>query len=1094
MLVVLAALSLCWLALVPFTKALNGTMACGELILEAPMVVADGWPPSSVTVVIAGTAVWSSTIATGASISPDLALSIGDSRDEVANITECTVSDWHEGLLNPYCSWGRMCKRSKCNHMMMARWFADGVTAAMTLLPSAKVSASLQSSEPAYVYHAACTAVEPLPSVASEVAILMTAVRRLPLHGVCTALGSQVIDADSTRASDDDVGSAGDAVGSQVIDDDSTSASDDDVGSAGDAVLIVDGVTAAMTLLPSAKVSASLQSSEPAYVYHAACTAVELLPGVASEVAILVTAVRRLPLHGVCTALGSQVIDDDSTRASDDDVGSAGDAVLIVDGVMRRWPSIPAVYTADGCPSATSDTENSVTLRRWPSIPGVYTAVGCRSATSDTENSVTATRMTLLIASPVTATRLLLRENTALESQVIVDEDVHATVSDDGIESAGDTTLIADSVMRRWPSIPAVYTSVGLPATVSNDGVESAGDIALIPSSLLLRAHVSPVTVIDEESTPTTTSNDGGEDGITACTVAEALRGTASDSSSSSVTATRMTLLIASPVMATHRQPRVHTAPESQVIVGENIPATVSDDGLGAAGDTSLIADGVIRRWPSIPAVYTAVGCPSAASDTESSVTATSLPSSLPSAQASPLAGDDRCPSSMSDSIHAATATSLPNSRQPIWDACTATESLLNVAKDAGILVTATTTLLPSAQALLLTCDGCGPSVHAVWTALGSQLIVDEVATSTPRGGVESAGDAMMIAAGDIATTTSTYGTESRDAMMFTDVDIAAPACAIAIESAGDAVLLADGDSASTTCASTVDIVSAGGANWIANEDTTVVDVAMVIVPTAATHTFLLTVDTSTPVITATCACTVLESKVSVDVNVTVGGAKGGIESAGDDALIDGHIMATTATKVGAEVLHEERLLLTPSALTLCVLGIVTGHLWQHAKNVGDVAYANAQGGATTTENIHMGTLDIVRIGTSECLWKMTASYLERLSYTCGVWHTTYGVVHGLETSRAMCCPWTRRVLDVHWALLLVRLTDITIGVVAGHHLRKQQMMTSRLSGDVRRSGPCATPSGEIHGQGQADRGHCGRHIAHKSGASWTFVEPCWCD
>jgi hypothetical protein len=245
----------------------------------------------------------------------------------------------------------------------------------------------------------------------------------------------------------------------------------------------------------------------------------------------------------------------------------------------------------------------------------------------------------------------------------------------------------------------------------------------------------------------------------------------------------------------------------------------------------------------------------------------------------------------------------------------------------------------------------------------------------------------MMIVAGDIGTTTSTYGTESRDAMMFTDVDIAAPACAIAIESAGDAVLLADGDSASTACASTVDIESDGGANWIANEDTTVVDVAMVIVPTAATHPFLLTVDTSTPVITATCTCTVLESKVFVDVNVTVGEAKGGIESAGDDTLIDGHVMATTATTVGAKVLHEERLLLAPGALTLCVLGIVTGHLWQHAKSVGDVAYANAQGGAATTENICMGTLDIVRIGTSECLWKMTASYLERLSYTCGVWH-----------------------------------------------------------------------------------------------------------
>jgi hypothetical protein len=71
--------------------------------------------------------------------------------------------------------------------------------------------------------------------------------------------------------------------------------------------------------------------------------------------------------------------------------------------------------------------------------------------------------------------------------------------------------------------------------------------------------------------------------------------------------------------------------------------------------------------------------------------------------------------------------------------------------------------LLPSAQASLLTCDGCGPSIPDVWTALGSQLIVDDVATSMSKGSVESAGDAMMIAAGDIATATSTCSTGPAD-------------------------------------------------------------------------------------------------------------------------------------------------------------------------------------------------------------------------------------------------------------------------------------------------------------------------------------------
>ena len=113
-----------------------------------------------------------------------------------------------------------------------------------------------------------------------------------------------------------------------------------------------DGVTAAMTLLRSAKVSASLQSSEPAYMYRDACTAVEPLPSAASDVPIQVMAVRRLPVQGVCSALGSQVTEDVTTSTSDDGVEFAGETALIADGVMRRWPSIPAVYTAGSSPAS----------------------------------------------------------------------------------------------------------------------------------------------------------------------------------------------------------------------------------------------------------------------------------------------------------------------------------------------------------------------------------------------------------------------------------------------------------------------------------------------------------------------------------------------------------------------------------------------------------------------------------------------------------------------------------------------------------------------------------------------------------------------
>ena len=81
-------------------------------------------------------------------------------------------------------------------------------------------------------------------------------------------------------------------------------------------------------------------------MYRDACAAVEPLPSAASDVPIQVMAVRRLPVHGVCSALGSQVTEDVTTSTSDDGVEFAGETALIADGVMRRWTSIQAVYTS----------------------------------------------------------------------------------------------------------------------------------------------------------------------------------------------------------------------------------------------------------------------------------------------------------------------------------------------------------------------------------------------------------------------------------------------------------------------------------------------------------------------------------------------------------------------------------------------------------------------------------------------------------------------------------------------------------------------------------------------------------------------------